>query len=514
MNISDLLKSIYKESTIKLPGTALHNQHINYYYADNLPPMFFPSKIFSFHGIENGFTLMPRSDDEVIPGELPDSLIIATENQEAAANSVLNAIRRISQLQPIHDLWVFDLTCNEPTITDIFTMSKTPLSINLANCVFPATILDHLLQQISTSSTLNRIDIHGTSLKDIKCLSLQHLPSLTHLGMWNTNLCRFHILHLAYLLENRKLAQLSVLDIGGNNMDHLQDDIDVLLRLIAGYHRKSITVDIQENNLPKTFFQKVRNYTDATSFLCIVGDEYDQSTAYFETSATEYKSEVTSIYQTLENRQIEETLQVLSLADRGLPQYSCTPILKALSLHRNITNLDLSGNTVGIYGHHLVNTIMTWGPEPVLTELDLSHCSLPVEVCRPLLSVIGRCANLVELWLPGNTLTGCLQNFLADHDSILPFLQELFLSYTKLNAYDLLQLGQLIQAEKIPQLRELDLGANELHRMKELEELVQALVSHHQRELKLNLYFNKLSPESVRRIKKLCQKADIVSELG
>ena len=144
LNVSDLLKAIYKESTIKLSGTALHNQHINYYYANNLPPMYFPSKIYSFDGMENGFTLMPRSGDEDIRGELPHSLIIASCSQEAAANSILNTIHRISRLQPIRDLWVFDLTCNEPTITDIFRMSKTPLSINLANCVFPATILDHI----------------------------------------------------------------------------------------------------------------------------------------------------------------------------------------------------------------------------------------------------------------------------------------------------------------------------------------------------------------------------------
>ena len=75
--------------------------------------------------------------------------------------------------------------------------------------------------------------------------------------------------------------------------------------------------------------------------------------------------------------------------------------------------------------------------------------------------------NLIELWLPGNTLTGCLQNFLADDDSSLPSLQELFLSYTRLNAQDLLHLGRLIQADKIPQLKELDLGANGLHRMEE-----------------------------------------------
>ena len=289
-DVSDLLKSIYKESTINLPGTALYNQHINCYYADNHPPMYFPSKIYSFDGMKNDFTLMPRSGND-IPGELADSLIIANCSQDAAANSVLDAIRRISRLQPIRDLWVFELTCNEPTVTDIFNMSKASLSINLANCVFPATILDNLLQQISTSSTLNRIDIQGTSLQDINCLSFQYLPSLTHLGMWSTNLCRFHILHLAHLLENRKLPQLSVLDIGGNNLNHLQDDLDVFLRVIVRHHPRIIRVDIRQSNLPKVFLQKVRKYSTLSTFLHIIGDTYDQTIVEAESAARESKSD-------------------------------------------------------------------------------------------------------------------------------------------------------------------------------------------------------------------------------
>ena len=80
-----------------------------------------------------------------------------------------------------------------------------------------------------------------------------------------------------------------------------------------------------------------------------------------------------------------ELLLNISLADCQLPRHLCCPILQVLSSHGNITNLDLSGNTLGIHGIHLVNTIKTWGPEPSLQELDLSHCSLPVEVFGPLL---------------------------------------------------------------------------------------------------------------------------------
>ena len=65
----------------------------------------------------------------------------------------------------------------------------------------------------------------------------------------------------------------------------------------------------------------------------------------------------------------------------------------------------------------------------------------------------------------------------------------------------------------MPQLRELDLGANNLNTMEEpLSELVQAVVSHHQRELKLNLYFNNLSNECKERVKVLYQNTSIELE--
>ena len=147
-------------------------------------------------------------------------------------------------------------------------------------------------------------------------------------------------------------------------MNHLQDDLEVFLRVIVKHHLKSIRVDIRESNLPKIFFQKVRKYTYPPSFLCIVSDKCNQNIVETESTGRESKSEVTSIWKALDTWQTEDPIEVLILADCSLPQYSCSPILKTLSSHRNITNLDLSGNTLGIYGLHLVNTIMTWGTRP------------------------------------------------------------------------------------------------------------------------------------------------------
>ena len=416
-------------------------------------------------------------------------------------------------MQPIRDLWIRDVTCEQFEKADVFHMSHRCENILLWDCVLPSSTLDHLFQQISACSTLQTIDVRDTNLGGIESLALQNLPSLTKLGLWKVNLCRFHLLHLTYLVETRKLANLRELDIGGNSLNHLQDELNIFFQVVCKYHQTNITVLIYFNDLPNTFWQDVQQYTEPPSFLHISGGGPARVTTEDIEEHREPTSPVVDFLR--DTLHTSKPLSNISFADCHIPRHLCGPILQVLSSHGSITSLDLSGKFLGIYGLHLVNTVRTWGPVPSLQELDLSDCSLPVEVCRPLLSVLGRCRNLVALWLPGNTLTGCLQNFLADHDSRLPSLKELFLSYTKLNVKDLLYLGQLIRAEKMPRLTELDLGASRLHTMEEpLEELVQALINHHQRDLKLNLYFNHLSYRFVWRMKLLCQNTDIDLEFG
>ena len=512
INNIDVYETLYKESAIELPGTALHNQHINFYSGSDVSPAYLPSKEFVFRSPEpkTAFTILhPKREHFKL--EAPDSVIISTGTGKALTNSLLDTVRKISQLQPIGHLVISDIKCEDIEEVDVFHMSEKAQSIHLFNCVFPALTLDHLLRQIATSLTLTRINLRGTSLQDITSLSIQYLPSLTHLRLCNTNLCRFHILHLGYLIENKKLPQLGSLNFKGNNLSHLQDDLNVFLQIIAKHHQSNIMVNIKDCRLPMAFFRRIKENSKPPDFLRIDEDNADENTTDFQTPEGLSQEVTDSIYKkTLNTWTTEKILKVASLRDSNLPRHLCGPILQVLSSYGNITSLDLSGNILGIHGVHLVNTIKTWGPEPNLQELDLSHCSLPVEVCGPLLSALKRCRKLTELWLPGNTLTGCFVNFLAQPNLTLTCLKELFLSYTKLNAQDLLHLAQLIQAEKMPMLKELDLGANELHRIEDsLEELLQTLLCDHQRELKLNIYFNSLTQKSVQRMNKLCENTDI-----
>ena len=302
--------------------------------------------------------------------------------------------------------------------------------------------------------------------------------------------------------------------------------MDVFLRLVAENHQKVIRIDIQNCNLPKTFMEKLAEDAEQFRDLHIVGDNYDHKPDV--TKGIENRAYNSDNEETFGNISPEELFtrcyiqgkhyihsKIFPLRDCQIRRHFCGPILQALSHFRSISSLDLSGNTLGIHGFHLVNTLSSWGPESILQELDLSHCRLPVEVSGPLLSVLEKCKKLTELWLPGNSLNGCLQNFIADSNSKLPCLVELFLSYTKMNEKDLVHLARLIQAEKMPQLKELDLGANRLHKMEEtVFKLVHSLVHHHRTELKFNLYFSKLSQQCKRRIQMLSHNTDVYLEFG
>ena len=211
----------------------------------------------------------------------------------------------------------------------------------------------------------------------------------------------------------------------------------------------------------------------------------------------------------------EPLLHELSITDSNIPEVLCGPLLKALSPCHQLVHLSLAGNCIGIHGFHLSGTIKSWGPNPMLKTLDLTDCSMPSSVCGALLFALGKCKNLTDLWLPGNTFTGCMHYFLSDTSQKLPLLEELFLSYTELNKKDLVHLVQLIQNQQLPQLGELDLGGNNLHRMEEtIADLVQALVTHHKRRLKLNIWFNYLSAPLRERLVSISVNTDIELDFG
>ena len=275
-NINDFsfFDSLYKESAVRLQGSALHNQHVNIYHGDVSSPPFLSSKSFEFQGISADlqYTGDPI-EEELREEDVPDSTIIGSFTDDTSAISILKLIGEVSQLQPISDLCISNY--KDPMNKVQLKLSNNIYSIHLWNCDLPPLALDNLFQQFSYSSTLSRINLGGTGLHRLKSLPLEHLPSLTHLRLWNTNLGPPHISHLRYLLQNGKLPKLALMNLGGNDLHPVRRDLGEVLLEMAANHKENIVVWLERSNLPKLFIEYYRECTKHSKTLHIVADDQD-----------------------------------------------------------------------------------------------------------------------------------------------------------------------------------------------------------------------------------------------
>ena len=82
----------------------------------------------------------------------------------------------------------------------------------------------------------------------------------------------------------------------------------------------------------------------------------------------------------------------------------CRGILHSLSMYNQLTNLNLSFNTIGNAGKHLAESIRNWGPSPPLQDLTLYNCGLQEEDCAEILQSLLGCCSLVAVGLSGNNI--------------------------------------------------------------------------------------------------------------
>ena len=148
-------------------------------------------------------------------------------------------------------------------------------------------------------------------------------------------------------------------------------------------------------------------------------------------------------------------LRKLDLRSCSIPEQVWAELLQSLSSCKQLTHLDLLGNTIGEAGRYLTQSITSWGDNPPLRKLDLRSCSIPEQVWAELLQSLSSCRHLRELILSRNTLTGCLSSFLSDPNSGLTSLGLLHLDQTALKKSDIQHLTYLIQNKKLSGLKHL-----------------------------------------------------------
>ena len=97
-------------------------------------------------------------------------------------------------------------------------------------------------------------------------------------------------------------------------------------------------------------------------------------------------------------------IQELMLEDCGMSGNASAKLLETLSICRYLTGISLSGNNLGEAGHHLAQSVMSWGENAPLQRFFLANCSMPVDIWNELFKSLSVCKNLVELDAPEEVL--------------------------------------------------------------------------------------------------------------
>ena len=97
-------------------------------------------------------------------------------------------------------------------------------------------------------------------------------------------------------------------------------------------------------------------------------------------------------------------LQTLDLGFCSIPEQVWPELLQSLSSCKQLSHLDLSHNTIGEAGHYLAQSFTAWGNDPPFKVLYLSSCSIPEQVWIELLQSLSCCKQLSHLNLSANTI--------------------------------------------------------------------------------------------------------------
>ena len=192
--------------------------------------------------------------------------------------------------------------------------------------------------------------------------------------------------------------------------------------------------------------------------------------------------------QTLKSWSRQPTLQRLILSNCSMSEATWNELLKALASCKNLTDLDLSNNTLANAGLRLVKLIRVWEDQPLLQVLNLKNCCLPANVCRELIAAVSRCYDLKSMNIDGNTLTDTFSNFVINPHPGLRSLEKLEMRNTELSRSDVAHFAQLMQNDMLPSLESLCLRGTFMREIaKELGELIETCATHHKRELRIEL---------------------------
>ena len=168
-----LFYSLYAESSVPLPGSPLHNQHINYYdhQADDekkrsrdVAIMYIPSKLYEFRclrqDVECGIVHMEQ--------EMPECSIRYYMPYVVVTESLLLKCYRISRSQPVRHLRMYKIE-SRLTGDGALIMSKNARSLYLNRSFLPVNFLKNILRQLAANcGTLQWVQLRWIDLNEVE----------------------------------------------------------------------------------------------------------------------------------------------------------------------------------------------------------------------------------------------------------------------------------------------------------------------------------------------------------
>ena len=400
MENTDLFRLLYSESAVQLPGSPLQNHYINWFDHDyddqngkerNLSTVHIPSKHFEFRNLKEklpDFKLPTRH-----PAENVECFMSISNPDSEVTEGLLSVCCEISQVQEITKLWLDNIKLQHSTDDMKLRISSYARSLTIINSKLPTNLTHQLLTQLSICKQITEIYIRDVVLGDLahlipKAVSSWDSPLLEYLYLIN---CSIPEESCSEILKSLARCQhITHLGLDGNHIGasgkHLAEDInnwgDAPLLELLYLNNCSIPEESCSEILKS--LATCQHITD----LSLDGNHIGSSGKHLADAINKWGD--------------APSLESLYLKNCSIPEESCSEILKSLATCQHITDLNLTGNHIGVSGKHLAEAINNWGDVPSLEQLYIHNCSIPEESCSEILKSIATCQHITDLSFDGN----------------------------------------------------------------------------------------------------------------
>ena len=168
---ADLLKSLDKESTVRLFDHPLHNKYINYYNHDEDDwekrprdrNSLYPSRLYHFVCVRDNVSLSKCKEQRT---EIPECAIYIYRPEKLVVKPLLSMCRMISKHQEVTDFQMWNVRSEDVTKAEAPLLSRKIQSLYIGSCNLALSFMRNVLHQLHYSITLRHLQLQNTRLRE------------------------------------------------------------------------------------------------------------------------------------------------------------------------------------------------------------------------------------------------------------------------------------------------------------------------------------------------------------